>query len=93
MRSPMQIWRHLLGVALCCALFLAGRLMVEDCRKWAGVLTRHAASSGRVSKIFLYGGKFFETVAVIAGFVESVAVMVLASGWLIEMVTAFGATE
>jgi hypothetical protein len=93
MRSPMQIWRLLLGVALCVALFLAGRLMVEDCRKWAGALTRRAASSGRVSKFFLYCGKFFETVAVVAGFVETVAVMVLASGWLIDMVMAFGATE
>jgi hypothetical protein len=93
MRSPMQIWRHLLGVVLCCALFLAGKLMADDCRKWAAVLTRHAASCGRVSKIFLYSGKFFEVVAVIGGFVEAVAVMVLASGWLFELVTAFGATE
>ena len=67
--------------------------MAADSRKLAGVLTRHATSSGRVSKIFLYSGKFFEAVAVVVGFVETVAVMVLASGWLIELVTAFGASE
>jgi len=93
MKSSMQIWRHLLGMAICCVLFVAGKLMVEDCRRWAGALTSHAASSGRVSKIFLFSGKFFETVALIAGFIETVAVMVLASGWLIDLVTAFGGAE
>jgi hypothetical protein len=93
MRSPMQIWKHSLGVVLCIVLFLAGKLMVADCRRWGLALTRRAASAGRLSKIFLYSGKLFEVVAVVAGFVEAVAVMVLASGWLIDLVTAFGGAE
>jgi hypothetical protein len=93
MKSHMQIWRHLLGVVLSCALFLTGKLMVEGCRNWAAAFTRHAASSGRLSKIFLVSGKFFEVVALVGGFVETVAVMVLASGWLIDLVTAAGGAE
>jgi hypothetical protein len=93
MHSPMQLLRHSLGVGLFFALFLAGRLMAADSLKWAGALTRHTASSGKVGKIFLLSGKFFEVVAVVGGFVEAVAVMVLASGWLIDMVTTFGAAE
>jgi hypothetical protein len=93
MRSPMQIFRHSLGVALSLALFLTGKLLVEDSRKWAQALTRHAASSRRVSKILLYSGKFFEVVAVVGGFVETVAVMVLASGWLIDLLSMSGAAE
>jgi hypothetical protein len=94
MRSPMQIWRHSLGVVLFCALFLAGRLMATGSHRWAGVLTRHGASAGRISRFFLLSGKFFVLVAVVGGFVEAVAVMVLASGWLIDflgdVVAAFG---
>jgi hypothetical protein len=93
MRSPMQIWRHLLGIGLACALFLAGRLMVAGGRKWADAMTRHARSSGTVSKIFLYCGRFFEMVAVVGGFIEVVAVTVLTCGLLIDLVTAFGGAE
>ena len=67
--------------------------MVVDSRARARALTRRAASSGRVSKFFLYSGNFFEVVAVVGGFVEAVAVMVLASGWLVDLVTTFGVAE
>jgi len=93
MHSPMQIWRHLVGVVLCLTLFVAGNLMVVSGRKRAKALTQRAATSGRMSKFFLYSGKIFEVVAVIAGFVETVAVMVLASGWLIDLVTGYGTVE
>ena len=93
MHSCMQILRHLMGVALCLTLFIAGNLMVLSGRKRAGALTRRATTSGRLSKFFLCSGKIFEVVAVIAGFVETVAVMVLASGWLIDFVIGSGAAE
>lgn len=94
MKSPMQIWRHSLGLALSIALFIAGKGMVAGGHRWAaGALTRHAASSGAVSKFFLYSGKFLEVVAVVGGFVEAVAVMVLASGVLVDLVWAFGFGE
>ena len=68
--------------------------MVDRGHKWAaGAQARHAASSGRASKIFLVCGKFCEAVALVGGFVETVAVMVLASGWLIDLVTAAGGAE
>jgi hypothetical protein len=67
--------------------------MAADGFKWAETLTRHASSTGRVSKIFLYGGKFFEVLALVGGIVEATAVMVLASGWLIDLVTTFGVAE
>lgn len=93
MHSPIQVLRHSLGVALFFALFLVGRLMVVDARRWADTLMRRSSISRRVSKIFLFAGKMFEVVAVVGGFVEAVAVMVLASGWLIELVTTFGVAE
>jgi len=93
MRSPMQIWRHLLGVMVSCALFVAGKLMVAGGHRLAGALAQRAVSSGVVSKFFVTAGKFFEVVAVVGAFVETVAVMVLASGWLIYFFWAFGGAE
>jgi hypothetical protein len=93
MHSLMPILRHSVGVATCCALFLAGKLVAEGGRSWAGKQAREPDSYGTVCKIFLYSGKFFEVVALVGGFIEAVAVMVLASGWLIELVTGFGLAE
>ena len=93
MHSTVGIWRHSLGMLVFVALFLAGKLMVADCRKWATALTGRRATSGPISNFFLYSGKFFEVVAVVAGFVEAVAVMVLASGWLVDLVSTFGVAE
>jgi hypothetical protein len=89
----MQIWRHSLGLLIACVLFIAGKLMIAAHNWAAGALTRHAVSSGQLSKFFLYSGKFFEVVAFVAGFIEAVAVMVLASGWLIDLVTGFSLAE
>lgn len=89
----MPILRHSLGLAICCVLFLAGKLVADGGRNWAGKLARGPDSYGTVGKIFLIGGKFFEVVAVVGGFIEAVAVMVLASGWLIDLVSGFGPAE
>ncbi|MGC9159068.1 MAG: hypothetical protein ACP5FH_08755 [Terracidiphilus sp.] len=93
MHSPTHIWTHSLGVALFCALFVAGKLMVAFSRDWAEALTRHGTASEPVSKIFLIGGKFFEVVSAIGGFVEAVAVIVLASGWMLDLLSVPGVAE
>ena len=95
MHSPiqMQILRHTLGVAIFCALFLAGKLVAETGQNRVGKLAHKSETDGAVGKFFLYSGRFFEAVAFVGGFIEAVAVMVLASGWLIDLVTGFGLAE
>ncbi len=93
MHLPIQILRHSLGLAIFCALYFAGKFAVADGQKWSRERTRKADLEGGVGKFFLYGGRFFEVVAFVGGFIEAVAVMVLASGWLINLVTGFGLAE
>ena len=93
MHSPMRILRHSLGMAICCAMFLAGKLVAERGRRWDRNLARRPDSYIAVSKIFFFSGKFVEVVAFVAGFIEAVAVMVLASAWLYDLVAGLGLGE
>lgn len=93
MHLPIQILRHSLGLAIFCALYFAGRLAVTDGQRWGRERTPKADSESAAGNFFLYGGRFFEVVAFVGGFIEAVAVMVLASGWLIDLVTGFGVAE
>jgi hypothetical protein len=93
MHSPiLLILRHSLGAAVCCALFLTGKLMIADSVKWAGALPLRSTASRRLSRIFLYSGRLFEWVAVAWGIVEAAALIFVAGGWLIDLVM-FGGTE
>ena len=73
----MQALRHLLGVLLFCAVFLLGKLMADQRGKLAESLTHGSGGSKQLSRVFLYSGRTIETVSVLAGFVEAVAVLVL----------------
>jgi len=89
--SPLQILRHSLGLLIFCTLFMAGRLVAADGRRW--MVARRAGSESEVGKVFLYSGKIFEVVAVVGGFVEAVAVMVLTSGLIFDVLTGYGFAE
>ncbi len=93
MHLPIQILRHCLGLAIFCALYFAGKLAVTDGQRWGRERARKADSEGGVGKFFFYSGRFFEVVAFVGGFIEAVAVMVLASGWLIDLLMGFSLAE
>lgn len=65
--------------------------MAADGRRW--MLARRSGSESEVGKVFLYSGKIFEGVAVVGGFVEAVAVMVLTSGLLFDVLVGSGLAE
>jgi hypothetical protein len=84
----MRIWFHLGGMIAFGCLFVLGRIMSEAHTQWATILWRLPLPAQLLCKIFLYSGKVFEVLALIGGFLEAVAVMILASGWIID--TIFG---
>lgn len=75
----MHALEHLLGFAIFVVIFFLGKLMVERRGRLAGWLVRRSEGSGAWSEFFLYSGRTIETVAVVAGLVEAVAVILLAT--------------
>ena len=71
----MRVLGYLLGVLAFCGVFVLGRLMAAKGQRWEDEL-QHGVS---VRKFFLYGGRFFQVVALVWGFLDAVAVVVLAS--------------
>ncbi|HEX8711956.1 MAG TPA: hypothetical protein VF730_08795 [Terracidiphilus sp.] len=82
----MRIFTHLAGVVLLCCVFLLGKLMVDRRENWAIALSHSPDSGNRLCNFFLYGGRTVEWVAAISAFLEAVAVMILMSGWVIDLV-------
>ena len=69
----MRVLWYLLGVLAFCGLFALGRLMTARGQRW-----EDAHQHGRgVRKIFLYGGRIFQVVGLVWGFLDAVAVLVL----------------
>ena len=81
----MLILRHILRMALCCGVYFLGKAMVISQHRWAAIVTQRQVSSQRLSKFFLYSGRTFEVVGFVWGFLEVVAVVILTSGWVTEM--------
>lgn len=75
----MHALEHLLGFAIFVGLFFLGKLMVERRGRLSSWLVRRSGDSGRWSDFFLYCGRTIETVAAVAGLVEAVAVILLAT--------------
>lgn len=73
----MLAFKYLLGVFLFIGVFQLGRLMTKQGYKWSVAPGRVAAYVPGVQKIFLYGGRIFQVVAVIFGFLDAVSVIVL----------------
>ncbi|MDE3187927.1 MAG: hypothetical protein KGM96_10455 [Acidobacteriota bacterium] len=51
--------------------------MTKQSQKWADSSSRRILHPESVGKIFLYGGRIFQVVAVVWGFLDAVSVLVL----------------
>ncbi len=71
----MRVLFYLLGVLAFCGLFWLGRLMTARGQRWEDELEHRVA----VRKFFLYGGRIFQVVGLVWGFLDAVAVVVLGS--------------
>ena len=81
----MRILFHLAGVLLFCCVFILGKLMIEGRELCAHALDLIPGSYVHLCKFFLYSGRIFVGLAVVLGFLEFVAVMILTSGWVIDL--------
>ncbi len=84
----MYIFMHVAGVVLLFCLFLLGKMMAEGRETWAEALAGIPVRNAYLCNFFLYGGRIFEGVAMVWGLLEVVAVMILTSGWIIDMLVA-----
>ncbi|HWA93401.1 MAG TPA: hypothetical protein VG844_02280 [Terracidiphilus sp.] len=71
----MRVFEYLLGVLAFCGLFALGRLMTARGQRWENELQHRVA----MRKFFLYGGRIFQVVGLVWGFLDAVAVVVLGS--------------
>ena len=73
----MLALQYLLGVILFCGVFQVGKLMAKQSHTWADFSPRRILQPENVEKVFLYGGRIFQVVAVVWGFLDAVSVLVL----------------
>ncbi len=73
----MLTLQYLLGVILFCGVFQLGRFMTKKSHAWADFSARRILHPESVEKVFLYGGRIFQVVAVVWGFLDAVSVLVL----------------
>lgn len=83
----MRILVHIAGVLLFGCIFVLGKLMIDGREMCAHALNHIPipASYTHLCNFFLYSGRIFVGVAVVLGFLEVVAVMILTSGWIIDL--------
>ena len=75
----MRLAHHMIGFAVLVLAFLLGKLMVQQARRWSEALGSRYASRNRLGRFFVGAGRTVEVIAAIWGFLEAVAVMVLAT--------------
>lgn len=73
----MPALQYLLGVLLFCGVFQLGKFMTKQSESWADSPLRRIIHPESAGKIFLYGGRVFQVVAVVWGFLDAVSVLVL----------------
>ena len=71
----MRLAHHMLGFTILVTVFLLARLMVQQARSWSAVLSSRAT----LGRWFVGTGRTVEVIAAIWGFLEAVAVMILAT--------------
>jgi hypothetical protein len=81
----MRILLHMTGVLLFCCVFVAGKLMIEGREICAQALAQIPGSYAHLCKFFLYCGRIFVGLGVVLGFIEVVVVIILTSGWVIDL--------
>lgn len=82
----MRILFHMAGVVISICLFLLGNLMIRNRGKFAKSLTHVPGSNKRLCNFFLYTGGTFEVIASVGGLLETVSVVLLTSGAIIDAV-------
>ena len=70
---------HMTGFAILFLAFLVGRLMVIEARKWSDALASRMTSRGRLRDVLVYSGRVLQVIAAVWGFLEAVAVTILAT--------------
>lgn len=75
----MRLAYHTICFAVLVLVFLLGKLMIQDARRWAEALGSRFASRDSLGRFFVRAGRTVEVIAAIWGFLEAVAVMVLAT--------------
>lgn len=73
----MHAIKYLLGVVFFFSFYLLGKVIAEDSRRWSESLANRFASRGALHRFFAYSGNIFQVVAVIWGFLDAVAALVL----------------
>lgn len=81
----LRLLRLLLEIILLYGVFQLGKLMIARDRNWARYLLRDSKTSDKLEHFFLYCGRTFQWLAAIWGFVDAVAILVLATGLLTDM--------
>lgn len=75
----MRLTHHMIGFAVLVLVFLLGKLMVKEARRWSEALASRFASRDTLGQFFVGAGRTVEVIAAVWGFLEAVAVVVLAT--------------
>lgn len=81
----MRILGHLLNILIFLSIFAIGKFMIVWNRRWAHAVARDPNTVHDMSKFFLYGGKTFEVLGAVATGVDSIAILVLCSHYLLDL--------
>lgn len=84
----MLILRHLLGVMGFSAVFVLGMIMARRDQIWASALLHRSNPSLMACKFFYISGRCLQCIAAIGGFLDFVAILVLLTGWITELLIA-----
>lgn len=82
----MLILEHFLGILCFSAVFLLGMTMARSDRRLAGALLHRAEPPRGACRFFHLSGRFLQLVAAVGAFLDAVAILVLAAGWLSELI-------
>lgn len=84
----MRILFHMTGVVLSISLFLLGNLLIQNRGRFAKFFNYLPGSNDQLCNFFLYTGGTFKVIASIGGLLESVSVVLLTSGMIVDAVLA-----
>ena len=75
----MRVMEYAVSVVIFWGVYLLGKLIASRSTRWADRLESRYASHGTLGKIFSCSGWILQAVAVVWGFLDAVAVLVLAT--------------
>jgi len=74
-----RLLHHMTGFAILFLAFLLGGLIARHARGWSEALASRMSAQGRLREVFEYTGRVLQVIAAIWGFLEAVAVTILAT--------------